>query len=90
MLSSTSSRPLFSHSSKPASTMLLGLAWPSHPIGCLVLPQKRTHAAVCRNGGIQEMSPQQFELEAGCHSRKWRNSFRVQSEWTDCGGGGGI
>ena len=29
---------------------------------------------------VVEVSPQQFELESGCHARKWRNSFKVQGK----------
>ncbi len=37
-----------------------------------------------KGGRVSEISPQQFELEAGCHARKWRNSFKVQGEGGVC------
>ena len=30
-----------------------------------------------RDGGVSETTPQQFELDAGNHSRKWKSSFRL-------------
>jgi hypothetical protein len=30
-----------------------------------------------RDGMLQDTTPQQFELDAGNHSRKWKSSFRL-------------
>ena len=39
------------------------------------LPQPR---AIVTKGGVDySVGPQQFEVEAGCHARKWRASFKV-------------
>lgn len=38
----------------------------------------KAKAIIQKGDKIVETTPQQFELEAGCHARKWRNSFKVQ------------
>ncbi len=42
-----------------------------------------------REGGLSETTPQQFELDAGNHSRKWKSSFRLLGARRAGAGAGG-
>lgn len=70
---------LYGGSAAPAPVLMLircdeATAWLTFDINNL-----KAKAVVAKGAKMYELSPQQFELEAGCHARKWRNSFKVQA-----------